>query len=220
MLLLYARTITPRFEYIANLFLRDLVGMDFIFTTDETELRETEGPKINYSSKVIKGAINICPDGLLFDDKITAVNPTTGKWGKLPAMCMSPEGYSLPFDVFSAAFYLVTRYEEYLPFKPDNLGRFMPEESILHKLNTLDKPIVNRWALKFRKMLLKAYPKTGYKKSYFHFITTLDIDMAFKYRHKGFLRTAGGMIRDAVKLKTQSLVQRYKVIKGKRKDPF
>ena len=39
------------------------------------------------------------------------------------------------FDVFSASFYLVSRYEEYLPYVKDMYERFQAENSLAYKHN-------------------------------------------------------------------------------------
>jgi hypothetical protein len=54
---------------------------------------------------------------------------------------------ALQFDVFSATFYLVSRYEEYLPHLKDQHGRFKANQSVLYKLGVLNEPVVNQWAL-------------------------------------------------------------------------
>jgi hypothetical protein len=39
----------------------------------------------------------------------------------------------IPFDIFSAAFYLLSRYEEYLPHELDEYGRYSHTGSIAYK---------------------------------------------------------------------------------------
>src|SRR5687767_8899205 len=105
---------------------------------------------------------------------------------------MAPEGYFVPFDLLSAAFYLVSRYEEYQAEDSDRFGRFSATQSILYKLGVLDKPIVNTWAMKLKKKILKKFPGIPNSRNRFEYTSTLDIDMAFKYLHKGFFRNTGG----------------------------
>ncbi len=38
-----------------------------------------------------------------------------------------------PFDIFAAAFFLMSRYEEYLSFQPDEYGRFPHQASLAFK---------------------------------------------------------------------------------------
>ena len=45
----------------------------------------------------------------------------------------------IPFDVFSATFFLVSRYEEYLPHVKDDYGRFLATESLAFKEDFLQE---------------------------------------------------------------------------------
>ena len=63
-----------------------------------------------------------------------------------------------PFDPFTAGFYMVTRYEEYLGKNKDRFGRFSPKGSIAYAGNFLDKPVVNLWAQSLVEELQKARP--------------------------------------------------------------
>ena len=48
---------------------------------------------------------------------------------------------SIPFDIFAASFYLITRYEEYLPHVQDVHERFPADESIAFKNGFLEQPV-------------------------------------------------------------------------------
>ena len=48
-----------------------------------------------------------------------------------------------PFDIFSAAFYLISRYEEYLPHEKDSHGRFSHTSSLAWRENFIHMPLVN-----------------------------------------------------------------------------
>ena len=62
-------------------------------------------------------SIHILPHGLLTQNDITSQEITMTNWEELPVF-FETEG-QIPFDLFAAAFYLVTRYEEYLPHAKD-----------------------------------------------------------------------------------------------------
>jgi len=57
---------------------------------------------------------------------------SVGEWNKLKTFFGSEHG-SLPFDIFSAAFYLVTRYEEYFSHEWDEHKRFSYTNSLAFK---------------------------------------------------------------------------------------
>jgi hypothetical protein len=59
------------------------------------------------------------------------------------------------FDLFAAAFYLVTRYEEYLPFIADRHNRFEASQSVLFKHGLLERPLINEWAEDLKQTFFK-----------------------------------------------------------------
>jgi hypothetical protein len=59
----------------------------------------------------------------------------------------------LGFDPFSAAFYLTSRYEEYLPYVKDRFGRFEARESFSYKMGFLKYPVVDHYAMMLRQSL-------------------------------------------------------------------
>ena len=124
------------------------------------------------------------------------------------------------FDLFSASFYLLTRYEEYLPFIKDKYGRFDAEESLAFEKGFLDKPLVNIWAIDLANKLQIAFPSLEILKSEYRFITTIDVDAAFAYRHKGMLRTMGAYAKDLLALDFQEMRNRTTAILKKQDDPF
>ena len=69
---------------------------------------------INYGDTPIDGAFNIYATGLLHETTIRPINPTVIKQPGQTLLFPAPPGFDLPFDMFSAAFYLLSRYEEYL----------------------------------------------------------------------------------------------------------
>ena len=78
----------------------------------------------------------------------------------------SGESGNLPFDIFSAAFYLLSRYEEYLPHVKDNFGRFTKNDSISFKHDFLNQPVVDIWASYFKNELKNIFQvKSSQKKN-------------------------------------------------------
>jgi hypothetical protein len=118
-----------------------------------------------------------------------------------------------PFDIFAAAFYLLSRYEEYLSHKEDMYGRYAHENSLAHKENFLQIPLLNFWIKDFAAALAKRFPTLNIKFRPFKYTATYDIDIAWSYKRKGILRNLGGF------LKSPSL-ERAAVLTGLREDPF
>jgi hypothetical protein len=51
-------------------------------------------------------------------------------------------------------------------------------------------------------------------------LVTYDIDNAYAYLHKGFLRSAGGIMRALLRGRLQEVLERWHVLTGKARDPF
>ena len=112
----------PRLRYIAGILLGDIMGIEWEVITDRRKLGKN--PVINYSDEEVKGSFRIHPHPLLFQSGIELQEIAAGEWKGLPVFFQGEPGTDLPFDIFAASFYLITRYEEYLPFEPDEFGRW------------------------------------------------------------------------------------------------
>lgn len=130
----------------------------------------------------------------------------------------------IPFDLFSAIFWCLTRYEEVQwglvqgtpsaskGLSADPHGRYPAAQSLLYRLKCLDTPIVDQWVWLLG-YLLDAQPNKS-----FQIIPTADIDMALRFGGRSWYLQAAGMVRDLVK--SPSLVlDRIAVWFGK-KDPY
>jgi len=126
----------------------------------------------------------------------------------------------IPFDFFSAAFYLVSRYEEYLPHQTDKHDRFKATESLAYKNGFLRKPLVNLWANQLIEILQSQFQWKFEERRHFKHTPTIDVDSAYAYQAKGFLRTVGGATKDLVRFNFQNLILRLRVVLGLEKDPF
>ena len=81
----------------------------------------------------------------------------------------------MPFDPFAATFYMLSRYEEYLPYKKDRFSRFPASESLAFKNNFLKKPVVDKWILLIKEVLMKAYPNLNFKPHNFTYLNTIAL---------------------------------------------
>lgn len=127
---------------------------------------------------------------------------------------------SIPFDLFAAAFWLLTRYEEYLPHKTDSFNRFHYKASLAYQYDFLHLPLINLWLKEFQKLLSAKYPDLRFKTRQYNFISTVDIDNAYMYKYKGFVRTMAGYLADLLKLNFKGIKSRTSIILNKNIDPF
>jgi len=237
MILLYCPEESPRITWVLDLILSQLLGLDYWITSRPDELNSFEGPKISYSDAPMGDIPWIPASGLLFENGISdqshRLNP--GTWKSLKTLFHTPGASpsspphistsshlhisTFPFDLLSAVFYLVSRYEEYLPFKPDEHGRFPSTESLASKMEILEEPIVNQWAQVFGDELENHFGRQiGIKKPAYRFISTIDVDNAWAYAHKGWKRTIGGFWNDRKSMVARNF--RFQVLRENQPDPY
>jgi hypothetical protein len=142
------------------------------------------------------------------------------KWDDVPCFFQMNTTSQVPFDVFAASFYLLSRYEEYLPHVKDEFERFPAEESLAYQNKFLELPVVDIWAYKLRDLLQEKFPDYKFKERTFKYISTIDIDVAYKYKYKGFVRMFGGVFRDIIQLNFQDVFERFFVLFKFKRDPF
>ncbi len=213
MLFIYSNTVTERLRYICSFLFGELMPIDYQLTTDTEKFIRHEGPKINYSAETLSDvALHIQPVSLLFEQNIIS-HPIECREFSGMKIFFSSSSVDIPFDIFAASFYLLSRYEEYLPHPKDEYGRFAHTHSVAFQYDFLQRPMVNLWADHFADALKKKFPELNIQFPAFEFIPTYDIDIAFSFHGKGFFRNFGGF------LKRPSLL-RLKVLLSLHKDPF
>jgi hypothetical protein len=157
---------------------------------------------------------------LLFEQGVNDLEINISKWDETPCFFNTSSNSSIPFDIFAASFYLISRYEEYLPHVRDVHERFTAEQSLAYKFRFLEKPVVDIWALKLKDILKERFPEYHFPEREFSYISTIDVDNAYAYKYKSFVRTSGGFINDFFKLHLKSFWDRLLVLLRVRKDPY
>jgi hypothetical protein len=220
-LMIYMPVITPRADYIFTLMIRDLMGAEMVLTDSREEYLSYKGPRMEYSAAPSGNGIFFWSQGLLGESQVRPQSVTFSRFRDLPAFFPSEDERSaFPFDPFAAAFYLVARYEEYLPFEPDRYGRFRAADSIASKGGFLEVPLVNLWTGLLRDLITAIYPGIRFRGKKYRFVPTIDIDHAYAYKGRRFLRTMGGYGRSVLHGNWGKVLQRTQVLLGFRKDPY
>ncbi len=221
-ILLYSEGISPRLKYIANLVLHDLLGLDVRITADQEEFIGSIEPKICYNTRPLSTKeCLIIPAGLINERGVNVHQINIINFADTKALFpVYIKESCLPFDIFSASFFMVSRYEEYLPYIRDNHNRFSAFSSLAHQKDFLQKPVVNIWALEFGKILKNQYPQLNIKQNIFQFIPTIDIDAAWAFKHKGFYRSVGGFLKDLRILDREGIRRRFRSLMNIEEDPF
>ena len=211
--LLYTKNSTSRLRYICHFIFKDLLNKDFAIVSDAEVFKNTDGIKINYSNtNICEKEMQVLPVGLLFEQHITAQKIECVDINNQKVF-FKTSATDFPFDIFAASFYLLSRYEEYLPHQKDMYGRYAHENSLAFKEGFINIPLINIWAKDFATAIQKRFQSFNFQLSTFNFQPTYDIDIAYSYHHKGLIRNVGGF------LKAPSL-ERIKVLVGLNRDPF
>lgn len=219
-ILFFAVSVSPRLKYIAEHILNSMLGFEVFFTQNADELSTFSGPKICYSHSKTSDCINITPNGLLSLKGIFKQSFAISRWKELPIFFQTNTDGEIPFDIFSASFYLITRYEEYSPLELDNYGRYRVEESLAFQNGFLNIPLVDLWVKELGALIQAKYPEVELRKSSFSFIPTIDVDNAYAYKHKGFVRSMLGMANSLFSLKFKDFTRRIGVLLNLAADPY
>lgn len=214
---IYSTENSPRLSYIAGIILGDILGLHWEIITDRR--KSGKHPLINYSGENIPGSFKISPDSILFESGTSVKDVIISEWKGLPVFFHTTSDSDLPFDIFAASFFLVSRYEEYLEFMPDKYGRFPASASLAFKHGFLDKPIIDLWSRELSKTFLKRFPTLVFRRNEYDSLLTIDTDQPFAYLGKNIFRSIGGLIHDKSS-QTVSLSERYRIISKADKDPF
>ncbi len=219
-LLVYTHKVTPRLRYVFKHICTHILGVKVNFTTIVEEFIAHQGIKMSYTKQPLGKELFIQAHYLLFEEEISNVAINIHKWKHTKCFFKVGEKSKLPFDIFSASFYLLSRYEEYLPFVADNFGRFPPENSIAYQYHFLKQPVVDIWAYEFKKIIQQKFEDFQFPEKKFKIQPIIDVPVAYQYAQKGLVRALGGTVKDIIAFKFKNMYERLLVILGFRHDAY
>lgn len=197
-----------------------LSGVRYELTHDQEVFKAASGAKINYSDAPMDGSLHIIPHPILFEfgikDYLLEVHSNELY---LKYFFKNSKG-DIPFDIFGASFWLVSRYEEYLPFKANKYNVFDYRSSLAWQNSFLEKPLVNIWLNELRRLIQRSDNSIVFKNTEFKFTTTIDIDNVYKFKHKGFVRTLAGVLSDILSKNIKQLRNRLNTMFFHKLDEF
>ena len=220
MLLVYTHKISPRLKYVFKHICTRVLGIKVSFTTKIETFIAHDNLKMSYTKQQLSNEFFIKSNDILFEQGLSDVEIHIHDWDETKAFFYNGDKSAIPFDIFAASFYLLSRYEEYLPQVRDEFGRFLATESIAFKNNFLHQPVVDIWALKFKDALQNHAPDFKFPKKEYSIKPVIDVPSAYNYKLKGIIRTFGGAFKDLLRFKLRSLYNRFMVIFGLKHDPF
>lgn len=220
-ILVLTRKPSNRISYAFRLILGELLGLDVRITQDKTEFASFKSAKFSYGVAVDESELYFEAHDLLFESGISVkkLNYIDFEGERAFFGCRSKNAI-IPFDPFAASFYLVSRYEEYLPHIRDEHGRFQSRESEAFKEGFLQKAMVNRWALKIGEIISRQFPDVKISPPVYSFRPSFDIDAAYAFKHKGITRALGGFYNSIRRRSISEIKLRLLVLMNKVKDPF
>lgn len=222
MLLIHVPKLTNRLGYTLNVVFQHLLHADFSITTDEEYFLSHGDAKLSYGPRRVGDSLFIRSHGLLSETSIEEQKPHAecrdGQWILFPVY---GRDLDMDFDPLAATFYLVSRYEEYLPHREDEHGRFGAEESLAYREGFLQQPVVDQWAQLIKRKLTERYPDITLPTQNYRFVQTVDIDAAWCYLHKGAFRTLMGLGRDIFSRHDwEEVRRRFRVLRHRETDPY
>ena len=220
MLLIYTHKITPRFSYTARQVFSRILGIEISYTTRVEDFIRHKGPKITYTRQPLQNEFFIRSHELLFQQGIEDIGIQIETWEELPCFFRTSEGSAIPFDILAASFYLISRYEEYLPHMKDIHGRFPPRESLAYKHGFLRMPLVDLWAQKLLGVLRERFPEIRADREPYAFTPVIDVTTSHCYAHRGFFRGTAGFLFDLSRLRLRRVWERIRVLFDKELDPY
>lgn len=219
-MLIYLKKPSARTQYVFDLLFKHEWGIEYQITSDIPFFKNYQGKKINYSEFKIEDELFIKAASLLSEDFIARQKIIVEERHETKVLFPNDDSCEVGFDIFSAIFYMVSRYEEYLPFKPDQYGRYLPSDTLAFQNHFLQIPVVNRWIHIFKKILLQKFPTLAIKNSCFQAIVTYDIDVAYKFKGRGLVRTIGSALKDTLYFNWKNIFERTSTLLAGKKDPW
>lgn len=193
---------------------------EFKLTSEVSDFVSHSGVKLSYGVKPLGDELFIWSQGLLDETGIEDHDIDFHKWDELPIFFKAPSRSDIPFDIFSASFYLITRYEEYLPQVKDDLGRYSAKESVAVKGSFILMPLVDLWVRKLLDILNRNFDVSLRRKQKLKTTVAIEVSSFFKYRGRGALDNTIMLYNHLRRFKIRNFFKQIFVLLGLRPDPF
>jgi len=166
---------------------------------------------------------DILPEGLVINPRLPVIfgGLINGTDSNGNYIMDNPDELYLGIDIFGSAFFMLTRYEEYVKPDRDQHDRFPAKVSLAYQEGFLDRPIINEYIEILWWCMKRLWPRLKRKKRSFRTVVSHDVDVPFAQAFTGvshLIRNCGG---DVLKRKSPAMaMNRLKSWKEVRKGNY
>lgn len=210
MIVIYTSEVTNRLKYTLDFVFHRHFGIQYEITEKSDISVNQDIILINYSSVNLPNSLSIFPYGLLFQEDISEQHIIVSRENDYGIFFRTTDKYDIQFDLFSCIFYLLSRYEEYLPHLKDEQHRYKSTNSVLSNTAFNFEPVIEIWLNDLKSKLIQLKPDIKFNKLQFEFQATFDIDNAYKYKGRNWIKNPPNFFKKETR----------RVLLNKQKDPF
>jgi len=179
-------------SYIISVIFEEILGIDYKLETTEYEsdyIISFDNKKLiiedcffkKFSGDQSYLSVSNVPNSIVYGkNPFTSENDIPIIFGSEKLIYKDPKLITCGIDIFSSAFFLLTRWEEHVSSVRDKFDRFPAQASLLGKAKILHRPVVNEYV----EMIWKILKYMGYeqdrKSPEYEFIATHDIDQPIR----------------------------------------
>lgn len=194
-------TCEPERRYIAEVMLREFLGLDFVLEVGA--VRDTT-LAIGKRRLVIRDTV-FADEGYLAERNVPrtageASDPVTGAPVAIlfgtDELVVTGDELRCGIDVFASAFFMLTRWEETVARDHDVHGRFLAEHSLAQRTGLLGRCIVNEWVELLWNLLVRLGCTQPRRARRFSVATSHDVDYPRHWTVRtGVVTTGGDLLR-------------------------
>ncbi|MEK9613120.1 MAG: hypothetical protein VW080_04255 [Flavobacteriaceae bacterium] len=198
-----------------------MLELPVAFTTAVDNFVAHSGPKFSYTLKPLGNEFFIASHSLLFEQGVQTQTIEIEKWNSVPVFFKTDSQNQIPYDIFAASFFLLTRYEEALPHLKTKDGFFDPSQSLAAQNGFMKLPLVDLWTKELNKVLTDTFPaihslmEVQPKKD-----LLIEVTLPFRYKYRSPLIVLEDFFRSLWTFKIFSLFQQIGVLLRLKRDPY
>ena len=220
MILIYTHQVNARIRYVFTHFFETYTANPIQITSVLETFIAHNGPKFSYTNHKLSNEFFVQANSLLFEQGVREHDIKISRWKTTPIFFPCDQESSIPYDIFAATFYMLSRYEEHIPHLKDDMNRFYTNGSLAGKHKFANKPVVDMWAKQFLDCFSEFFPEILINPPKLRLQTILEVPEAFAYKSKSMLRTTVESVFDIFNLSFVKLFERFAVRLSFKPDPF